>query len=261
MTSIVLTGGTVVDGTGRPSYTADVALSGGQVAEIGKLSTANASDVIDADGLVIAPGFVDPHVHYDAQVMWDPALTPSSMYGVTTVIGGNCGFGVAPLGKRNAHYMLRLLANVEGMSIKALEVGSDWSWDSFDEWLDRIADHLAVNAAFFIGLSSGLSWLAWAVGTPVVMISGFTHPTNEFATPYRVINEQACNSCWNDPRHRFDHKDFFYGPRHRGTPRQFECTRLITAERVMAAVRRIPGFGVHGRARAGAWARRTPQQR
>jgi autotransporter strand-loop-strand O-heptosyltransferase len=108
------------------------------------------------------------------------------------------------------------------------------------------------HAAFFVGLSSGLSWLAWAVGTPVVMISGFTHPTNEFATPYRVINEEACNSCWNDPRHRFDHRDFFYCPRHKGTPRQFECTRLITAEHVMAAVRRIPGFGVHAAARAGA---------
>ncbi len=77
---------------------------------------------------------------------------------------------------------------------------------------------------------SGLSWLAWAAGCPVVLISGFTHPTNEFATPYRVINWHACNSCWNDPRHRFDHKDFLWCPRHAGTPRQFECTRLITAD-------------------------------
>ncbi|HVC56913.1 MAG TPA: autotransporter strand-loop-strand O-heptosyltransferase [Stellaceae bacterium] len=100
------------------------------------------------------------------------------------------------------------------------------------------------HADFFVGLSSGLSWLAWAVGTPVVMISGFTHPTNEFATPYRVINYHTCNSCWNDPRHRFDHLDFLWCPRHAGTPRQFECTRLITAEQVKQVVRAIPGFGV-----------------
>ncbi|MDA8253875.1 MAG: autotransporter strand-loop-strand O-heptosyltransferase [Rhodospirillales bacterium] len=101
------------------------------------------------------------------------------------------------------------------------------------------------HAAFFVGLSSGLSWLAWAVGTPVVMISGFTHPTNEFATPYRVINYHTCNSCWNDARLRFDHKDFLWCPRHTGTPRQFECTRLITAEQVKDAIRRIPGFVDH----------------
>ena len=103
------------------------------------------------------------------------------------------------------------------------------------------------HAEFFIGLSSGLSWLAWAAGTPVVMISGFTHPTNEFATPYRVINYHACNGCWNDPHHRFDHKDFLWCPRHANTPRQFECTRLITAEQVKQTIRRIPGFGVTDR--------------
>ena len=94
------------------------------------------------------------------------------------------------------------------------------------------------HAAFFVGLSSGLSWLAWALGTPVVMISGFTHPTNEFATPYRVINWHTCNSCWNDPKHRFDHKDFLWCPRDKNTPQHFECTRLITPAQVLGAVRR-----------------------
>ncbi|MDR3537263.1 MAG: autotransporter strand-loop-strand O-heptosyltransferase [Acetobacteraceae bacterium] len=98
------------------------------------------------------------------------------------------------------------------------------------------------HASAFIGLSSGLSWLAWAAGTKVVLISGFTHPTNEFATPYRVINWHACNSCWNDVRHRFDHNDFLWCPRHAGTPRQFECTRLITAAQVIAMLERIPGL-------------------
>ena len=92
------------------------------------------------------------------------------------------------------------------------------------------------HAEFFIGLSSGLSWLAWAAGAPVVMISGFSHPTTEFATPYRVINYHTCNGCWNDPALRFDHKDFLWCPRHKDTPRQFECTRLITVKQVKGAI-------------------------
>jgi autotransporter strand-loop-strand O-heptosyltransferase len=98
---------------------------------------------------------------------------------------------------------------------------------------------------FFIGLSSGLSWLAWAAGARIVLISGFTHPTNEFATPWRVINWHVCNSCWNDVRHRFDHRDFLWCPRHAGTPRQFECTRLITSAQVIKVIETIPGFAAH----------------
>jgi autotransporter strand-loop-strand O-heptosyltransferase len=112
------------------------------------------------------------------------------------------------------------------------------------------------HAAFFIGLSSGLSWLAWAAGTPVVLISGFTDAGNEFHTPYRVINYHACNSCWNDVRVRFDHQDFLWCPRHAGTPRQFECTRLITAEQVKQTIRRIPGFGETASSGKGAAPRR-----
>jgi autotransporter strand-loop-strand O-heptosyltransferase len=100
------------------------------------------------------------------------------------------------------------------------------------------------HADLFVGLSSGLAWLAWAAGCPTVLISGFTHPTNEFATPYRVINWHACNSCGNDPKLRFDHKDFLWCPRHQNTPRHFECTRLITPEHVVQTIRRVPGFGV-----------------
>ncbi len=101
------------------------------------------------------------------------------------------------------------------------------------------------HASAFIGLSSGLSWLAWYAGTPVVLISGFTHPTKEFFSPYRVINWHTFNSCWNDVRVRFDHKDFLWCPRHAGTPRQFECTRLITADQVIATITKIPGLIGH----------------
>lgn len=98
------------------------------------------------------------------------------------------------------------------------------------------------HAEFYVGLSSGLSWLAWAAGARVVMISGFSLPNTEFDTPYRVINYHACVGCWNDPTLRFQHGDFLWCPRHAGTPRQFECTRLITAEHVKQTIRRIPGF-------------------
>jgi len=103
------------------------------------------------------------------------------------------------------------------------------------------------HAEFFIGLASGLSWLAWASGTKVVMISGFSHPTTEFETPYRVINYHACNSCWNDPALRFDHKDFLWCPRLKDKPGQFECTRLITADHVKFVITKMPGFGAHKR--------------
>ena len=101
---------------------------------------------------------------------------------------------------------------------------------------------LLKHADFFVGLSSGLAWLAWATGVPVVMISGFTHPNNEFHTPYRVFNHHACNSCWNDPRQMFDHFDFMWCPRLKGTDRQFECTRLITVDHVKSVIKKIPGF-------------------
>jgi len=94
------------------------------------------------------------------------------------------------------------------------------------------------HASAFVGLSSGLAWLAWGVGTPAVIVSGFTHPTNEYATPYRVINWHACNSCWNDPKERFSHTDFMWCPRHQNTPRHFECTKLITGMHVNSVIDR-----------------------
>ena len=102
--------------------------------------------------------------------------------------------------------------------------------------------NLIKDADFFIGLSSGLSWVAWGCKVPVVMISGFTHPNNEFYTPYRVINYHTCHSCWNDMRCEFDHYDFLWCPRHKGDDRQFECTRLISPEQVISTIKRIPTF-------------------
>ena len=99
------------------------------------------------------------------------------------------------------------------------------------------------HADAFVGLSSGLAWLAWSAGAPTVMISGFTHPTNEFTTPFRVINWHTCNSCWNDPALRFKHDDFMWCPRHQNTPRHFECTKLITGSHVIAQIDRALAAG------------------
>ncbi len=144
---------TLVDGTGAPARPADVAVAGGRVtavAEAGTIEPAGAQ-VVEGTGLVLSPGFVDPHTHYDAQLFWDPAATPSSLHGVTTVIAGNCGFTLAPLAPGDGDYVRRMMAKVEGMPLAALENGIDWDWSSFGEYLGRLEGNLGVNAAFLVG--------------------------------------------------------------------------------------------------------------
>ena len=104
---------------------------------------------------------------------------------------------------------------------------------------------LLKDADFFIGMASGLAWVAWACGIPVVMIGGFSHPLTEFFTPYRVINPHFCNSCWNDPHFDFDTHNWMWCPRHEGTARQHECMKQITPEHVMRIITRIPAFQEH----------------
>ncbi|MDX3226343.1 D-aminoacylase [Streptomyces sp. ME19-01-6] len=147
---------TVVDGTGTPSYVADVGLRDGRIAVIAEPGTVTeqARSVEDATGLVLAPGFVDPHTHYDAQLFWDPYATPSLNHGVTTVAGGNCGFTLAPLNPErpeDADYTRRMMSKVEGMSLVALEEGAPWNWHTFGEYLDALDGRIAVNAGFMVG--------------------------------------------------------------------------------------------------------------
>ena len=153
----------------------------------------------------------------------------------------------------NPHGWLEVVRHLKGLGYRVVCIdrepthGAGLVWTSMPHGVeDETGDRPLVerarwlrHASAFVGGSSGLAWLAWAAGCPVVMISGFTHPTNEFATPGRVINWHACNACWNDPRHRFDHADYLWCPRHGGTPRAFECTRLITAEHVKSALRAV----------------------
>jgi N-acyl-D-aspartate/D-glutamate deacylase len=151
MLDYVIRGGLVVDGTGRPAAAADVAVQDGRIVKIGRIDE-DATTTLDATGLVVAPGFVDPHTHYDAQLFWDPYATPSNVHGVTTVLGGNCGFTLAPLKAEDADYIRRMMAKVEGMPLPALENGVEWSWESFGEYLDAIdARGIGVNAGFLVG--------------------------------------------------------------------------------------------------------------
>lgn len=149
----VIKGATVVDGTGAPAYTADLGMRDGRIAALGTV-TEPARTATDAAGLVLAPGFVDPHTHYDAQLFWDPYATPSLNHGVTTVAAGNCGFTLAPLNPdrpEDAGYTRRMMSKVEGMSLVALEEGAPWNWNSFGEYLDALEGRIAVNAGFMAG--------------------------------------------------------------------------------------------------------------
>ncbi|MFI6562793.1 amidohydrolase family protein [Streptomyces sp. NPDC050534] len=149
----VIKGATVVDGTGEPALVADVGIRDGRIAVIGSV-TEESRTTEDASGLVLAPGFVDPHTHYDAQLFWDPYATPSLNHGVTTVAAGNCGFTLAPLNPsrpEDADYTRRMMSKVEGMSLVALEEGAPWSWHTFGEYLDALEGRIAVNAGFMVG--------------------------------------------------------------------------------------------------------------
>ena len=135
---LIIRNGTVVDGTGAPRQQADVAVKDGLIAKIGTI-TGDAKRVIDADGLIVAPGFVDPHTHYDAQICWDDVTSPSCWHGVTTVMMGNCGVGLAPCRPESREVAAWDLVNVEAIPFEVLNKGVTWDWETFPEYMDAAA--------------------------------------------------------------------------------------------------------------------------
>jgi N-acyl-D-aspartate/D-glutamate deacylase len=147
---LVIRGGTVVDGTGTPGVVADVGISEGRISEIGQ--GLEGDRVLDAEGHVVSPGFIDIHTHYDAQVFWDPALTPSCFHGVTTVVAGNCGFSIAPTRPADRGLIARTLENVEDMDVETLAAGIPWDFETFPEYLASVGERgTALNFTAFVG--------------------------------------------------------------------------------------------------------------
>jgi N-acyl-D-amino-acid deacylase len=150
---LIIKNGTVIDGSGLPGYHGDVAVSGGRIVEIGKVSGA-ARQVLNADGLVVAPGIIDNHTHYDAQVTWDPLCTYSCYHGITTVVIGNCSLALAPAHREDRDNLAGVLSHVEAIPLEAIQAGVTWSWETIPQYLDALDRKLGMNVASLIGHSA-----------------------------------------------------------------------------------------------------------
>jgi N-acyl-D-aspartate/D-glutamate deacylase len=154
MLDLVIRNARIVDGTGTPAFMGDLGVADGRIRSIGPSAGQTAERVLDADGLVLAPGFVDPHTHYDAQNAWDPLLTCSPWHGVTTVIMGNCGVGVAPVRPETREILMQDLVNVEAIPYDVMKAGIDWQWESYGQYLDAVGrDGLGINVAGLVAFT------------------------------------------------------------------------------------------------------------
>ena len=158
MIDLVVRGGLVHDGSGLPAYRADVAVDGGRVVHLGR-SDDGARQVIDATGLAVAPGFIDGHTHFDAQLSWDPLATPMLEHGVTTVVTGNCSLSLAPLHADQRVRLARMFEQIEQVPYDVLARGIDWTWEDFPEWLAHQEPHLGINLAPLVGHSALRMWV------------------------------------------------------------------------------------------------------
>jgi len=148
---LVVRGGSVADGSGLPSFTADIGVRGGRIANIGRIPAGRADAELDADGLAVTPGFVDIHTHYDAQLHWEPTASPASWHGVTTILTGNCGFTLAPSKPEDVEWLMLMLSRVEGMSAQALAAGVPFAGGGLGDFLDGLEGAVGVNVGANVG--------------------------------------------------------------------------------------------------------------
>lgn len=153
MLDIKIVNAQIIDGTGAPARRGDIGIKDGKIAAVGKVVD-KAEQTIDASNKVVCPGFIDVHTHYDAQVFWDKTISPSCYHGVTTILGGYCGFSIAPLSRDAAPYLLRMLSRVEGMPVKSLQQGVSWDWETFGEYLAKLDGNVGLNTGFLAGHSA-----------------------------------------------------------------------------------------------------------
>lgn len=158
MYDLVIRNGSVVDGSGMPSYKADIALTGNRIAKIGQISEKGRKE-IDATGKVVAPGFIDPHTHFDAQLLWDGYAKPALSHGVTTIVPGNCSLSLAPLKAEHRMRLVGMFNQIEEMPYVAFEEGVVWDWETFSEYITRIRKGLAINVAPLVGHSVIRLWV------------------------------------------------------------------------------------------------------
>ena len=150
----VIRGGAIIDGLRTPRYTGDIGIKDGRIAYMGRLSASDGDNVIDADGFIVAPGFVDMHTHYDGQVFWDPYCTMSAWHGITSVVVGNCGFSFAPVEPEMRERAMLMLSRTEAIELEALQAGMPWDWVTFPEYMDSLEGKpKGVNVASYCGVS------------------------------------------------------------------------------------------------------------
>jgi len=158
---LLIKNGRVVDGSGQPSFQGDVAVQDGTIVELGRISGA-AARTIDAAGMVVSPGFIDNHTHYDAQITWDPLCTSSCYHGVTSVVMGHCGLALTPARSSDHDALAQMLSRIEAIPIEALRAGIQWNWETIPQYLDAVDHDLGVNAAVMIGHSAVRQWVMGA---------------------------------------------------------------------------------------------------
>ena len=158
MFDLLIRNGRIIDGSGLPAFVGDVGIRDGRVVRIGQLD-APAKTTIDAAGKVVSPGFIDPHTHFDAQLLWDGAARPALAHGITTIVPGNCSLSLAPLKAKHRMKLVGMFNQIEEMPFKAFEEGVEWNWETFEEHVDRIRQGLAINVAPLVGHSVLRLWV------------------------------------------------------------------------------------------------------